>query len=765
MDTIKFSVVENCKLTSVVCNEIELIKGLTGDKMKSRIEPIRKLLAEGEKDKANQLKSKLPAITLSGIFKGRRTADKLDEYSHIVCLDLDKLAPDKLLPLKDLIAGCCYTLAVFISPSGNGLKIMVKISSGSNYHRDAYRQVLKYYTELTGERFDEVTSDISRLMFMSYDPEVYHYPDSDVFPVVTPINIELPKAESKLVSMGAADASLFDEIYEAALKFTTSKQEYKEGKRNNFIYCLAASCNRYGLPIEELRSKLDWCELSETEIKSALNSAYKNREQYGTWQLPNKHKPFNAVEADPGTTIAEPVSVLLEPEIKYKAPSENRLAVAIPDMAEKNDCISPTLPEDVYNLLPDFLKGITSHFSDAIEKDLVLLSSLGVLSSAFPKTKGLYRRSSKSLNLFELFVAPPSSGKGQMNRAEDLGKEIDKYLQQKYKMEYRAYKEAGGAESGAEEPKEKKFFIGADSSNIALASQMHSNENIGVMFDSEGSTLAQMFKNDWSNCKNILLRAFENESLSISRKKKTDSFTIDKTFLSLVLSTTPNQLVSIIGDIESGLYSRFLIYFFRSEVVWKDHFSEEGDSLDPVFEEAAREVLRMYKANEEGPAITIFLSDEQRKEIFNYFSKRLTEFHSEYDHELLANVKRTCVMYYKIAMILTVLRSYQNADVLPEKLIIDNRDHRAASLIVDTLLEHVKVVYETSLQEQTNGSITGMKKLLADSLPVQNFQKTQYLEISKKLGIKKPTAEKWLTDLQKVGRIIKLDRGLYRKAA
>jgi hypothetical protein len=751
METIKFSVVEKFNLTTKVCKENELIKGITGEKMKLLIEPIRKLILEGEKEKADELKKKLPAIIPSGIFKGGRTPDKLDQYSHIICLDLDDIEAEKLIALKEIIAKCSYTFIVFISPSGQGLKIMVKINSGSNYHTDAYKQVLKFYAKLTGEKFDEKTSDINRLMFMSFDPDVYHYPDSDVFPVINPLNTDSPKINSKLIAHGTADESLFDIIYDTALKFTKNKQEYKEGSRNNFVFNLASSCNRYGLPAEELKGRLDWCNLSITELENTIRSGYKNTDQFGTWILPNTSKSIKTV-VDP--VIKHDAVAIIETTAKSKG---------APEAIEKTTSMSPTLPGEVYSLLPEFLKGITSHFSDGIEKDLVLLSSLGVISSALPKIRGSYARSSKALNLFVLEVAPPSSGKSNMKWAEKLGGGIDKFLQDEYKNAYREYmkpKEDGDSD----EPLEKKFFIGANSSSIALSAQMYQNKNIGVMYDSEGGTLAQMFKNDWSNCLNILLKAFENESLSINRKSKTESFNIEKCFLALVLSTTPSQLVNIIGSIENGLYSRFLIYYFSAEVVWKNQFSSDEDCLEPIFEEAANELLRIYKANEEGPNINIVVSEKQRDEINEYFTHRLKEFHIEYDRELLANVYRTCVMYYKIAMILTAVRAYQQQELLPEKLTIDNRDHRAAFLIVDTLLRHVKIVYETTMQAQTNG-IIGKKNMLIESLPDQNFQKMQYLALSSSLGIKKPTAEKWLNDLQKIGKIIRLDHGLYRKAS
>lgn len=750
MENIKFSVVEKFSLTNKICSEEKLINGIKGERMKLLVEPIRKLMDEGEHEKASQLKNNLPAIIPTGIFKGGRTADKLQIYSNIICLDLDNLSNDKVVPVKDIIAGSDFTLAVFLSPRGNGLKILVKVNTGSNYHKEAYSQVVKYYSRLTKEKFDEKTNDVARLMFLSFDSDLYHYPDSDIFQVVTPIIISKPNVSTKQPSVGTADKSLFDEIYAKAFILTEAKQEYKKGNRNNFIYTLINICNRYGLPLDEVTKRIEWCDLPAAELNSTVTRIYNNKEEHCTWELNYDNK--NADEAAKPEIVVETV----------KEETTNIISI-LPGTGAKSDAASPTLPSEVYNLLPDFLKNISSFFSDGVEKDLVLLSSLGVISSAFPNTRGIYARSYKALNLFELFVAPASSGKGQMRWAEALGKGIDEYLRKKFKIEYAIFKKAD-ENSKPVPPVEKKFFIGSDSSNIALASQMYRNENFGLMFDSEASSLAQMFKNDWSNSRNILLKSFENESQSINRKSWEECFTIPRCFLSLVLSTTPNQLPKIIGSIESGLYSRFLIYYFNGEVVWKDFFSTEGDCLEPVFEAAAAVLLKMYKANESGPVCTISLSEVHRNEIFKYFKGRLKEFHQEYDDQLLANVRRFCVMYYKIAMILTTIRTYQQVEILPEKLTINEDDHRAALLIVDTLLEHVKIVYETSMQDQTEG-IIGKKRLLLNSLPKEDFQKSTYIEISKTLGIKKPTAEKYLSDLQKSGNVIKLDHGLYRKAA
>ncbi|MBC7449971.1 MAG: DUF3987 domain-containing protein [Cytophagales bacterium] len=574
---------------------------------------------------------------------------------------------------------------------------------------------------------------------MSYDPHVYHAPNSKVFSVTSPISSTLNNRELTKKSENV-NHMLCSAIYDRAFSLTCKKHEYAKGNRNNFIFLLANYCNRFGLPFLAMESMLDWCDLPEKN--DSINSAYKNTDQFGSWTLDNP----NPIESP---------SLL-----KYDAVINANIEEAT---VTESSNIAPTIPIEVYNLLPDFLQQLVLHFSKGIDQDLVLLSCIGVLSSAFPNVRGVYSRSSKSLNLFQLFVAPPSSGKGQMKWAEALGKQTETYLQKKFKREYAIYMKSGPAPD-AEMPIAKKFFIASDSSNIALSNQLRDNKNTGVMYDTEGGTLATMFKNEWSNSLNILLKAFENESLSVNRKNKAESFTIDKCFLALVMSTTPSQLSKIVGSIESGLYSRFMIYYFQSEMIWKDQFLEGTDNLEEIFDEASKKVLSMYKANEAANITTIRLSEQQRLETFDFFTEKQKQFHREFDETLIANVRRTCVMYYKIAMILTTLRAYESTEILPEKLIIDDRDHRAALLIVDTLLEHVKIVYETSMQDQTEG-IIGKKKLLLNSLPKEDFQKSTYIEISKTLGIKKPTAEKYLNDLQKSGNVIRLDHGLYRKAA
>ena len=99
-------------------------------------------------------------------------------------------------------------------------------------------------------------------------------------------------------------------------------------------------------------------------------------------------------------------------------------------MDSDNKCFS----NEAYENLPELLKNLVKDF-DGREKDVVLLSSLGVLSNCLPNLNGFYNKKAHYPNLYTMIIAPPASGKGSMNYASIL---IDRIHQKKLtKSSYR----------------------------------------------------------------------------------------------------------------------------------------------------------------------------------------------------------------------------------------------------------------------------------------------------------------------------------------
>jgi superfamily II DNA helicase RecQ len=74
-----------------------------------------------------------------------------------------------------------YTFVAFRSPSGNGIKLIVKINPSIDTHLEQFLALQKYYQEEYHIEIDGACKDIARCMLLSYDPNIYCNPFSEVY--------------------------------------------------------------------------------------------------------------------------------------------------------------------------------------------------------------------------------------------------------------------------------------------------------------------------------------------------------------------------------------------------------------------------------------------------------------------------------------------------------------------------------------------------------------------------------------------------------
>jgi len=110
-------------------------------------------------------------VTWSGRFS-QRTSEKLIEHSGYLCADLDSLG--KRLPeIHEKLRNSLHVLAVFLSPSGDGLKAVFRVPADATKHQGSFRAIEKHIKELTGVQIDKSGKDVSRLCFVSSAPDLY----------------------------------------------------------------------------------------------------------------------------------------------------------------------------------------------------------------------------------------------------------------------------------------------------------------------------------------------------------------------------------------------------------------------------------------------------------------------------------------------------------------------------------------------------------------------------------------------------------------
>ena len=282
-----FNEVVEHKSIPVILDEIR-----TG-KYKPGIIYLRKSLTENKTEAYNKAKKSLPAFTPSGKFIGGRKLEFLADYSSCIILDIDKLTIAELQNAKNLAAQSEFTYACFISPSGNGLKILVKINSDKANHKEAFLLVQAHYENILKLEIDKSGKDVTRLCFYSWDENLYLNENASTF--VTSRAVEMPSIETQQKSKTKNPEPLldYDAIYNHCVNFTEKKVQFVNGSRNVFVHQLACNLNRKGIALQEaLGYILTDFGYDEKEVTQAVNSAYGNLHEFGTNEFnPKQNKP------------------------------------------------------------------------------------------------------------------------------------------------------------------------------------------------------------------------------------------------------------------------------------------------------------------------------------------------------------------------------------------------------------------------------------------------------------------------------------------
>jgi len=240
---------------------------------------VKKIREEKDKFERNELKKLLPAICFSGKFN-KRNDSSLVEHSGLVCLDFDGYAKKKdLLYDKDKLSKDKFALSVFISPSGNGLKVLVKIPPESNNHVSYFNAIGKHFNS---PHFDSVVKNVSRVCYESFDPLIYVNYDSELWTV-----LDEPEYVEVVKNVDAPTIPITDEnkIVEILVKWWTKKYPMVDGQRNHNVFVLAMAFNDYGIAKSLAGYVLN--QYSDTdfpigEISRTIDSAYINTGNFGT---------------------------------------------------------------------------------------------------------------------------------------------------------------------------------------------------------------------------------------------------------------------------------------------------------------------------------------------------------------------------------------------------------------------------------------------------------------------------------------------------
>lgn len=162
-----------------------------------------------DKDTRDNLKRQLPVIMWQGIFD-KRGKSGLKSLSGILCIDIDHKTPDELTTLRNQLVNVPWVLAFFLSPSGDGLKVLVKSSiTTPEEYENCYAQLIDLFPQLFQFRVDVSCQEYSKTCYASYDPNLYINPNIQDFPFVYDPYYDKPKSKSSGQSATGIAGSYF----------------------------------------------------------------------------------------------------------------------------------------------------------------------------------------------------------------------------------------------------------------------------------------------------------------------------------------------------------------------------------------------------------------------------------------------------------------------------------------------------------------------------------------------------------------------------
>ncbi|WP_188112271.1 DUF3987 domain-containing protein [Aquimarina sp. RZ0] len=434
----------------------------------------------------------------------------------------------------------------------------------------------------------------------------------------------------------------------------------------------------------------------------------------------------------------------------------------------------PSIPLSVYKRLPEFLKEVTAIAVSDQERDLLLLGSLTVMSSCLPNVYGVYDQNIVYPNLFLFVTAPASSGKGRINLCRKLVYPIHKQKRDatdaqkvQHEVELSEYydlkkKQKGDTPQKPEKPRDQLLFIPANSSATGAFELLANNDGKGLIFETEGDTLAQAFKSEHGNYSDGFRKSFHHEEISYYRRTASEYVDITSPQLSAILSGTPDQVISLMPDSENGLFSRFIFYKMERQKQWRNVFvNTNKQSLDSIFDTLGNQYLQYYQRLEGfGSRIRIDLQTHQIERFHAFFSKEYDKFLFLNKTGLEASLMRLGLICYRMVMIFTIIRSLEN-DSLSNMLYCQDIDMENAIAIVESLLIHTQQVYQyLPEKKQVLPKVKNQKESFLDGLPT-SFVTQEYKSIANKLQIPEKTAERYIKQFVEKGYLQRIGHGQY----
>ena len=439
----------------------------------------------------------------------------------------------------------------------------------------------------------------------------------------------------------------------------------------------------------------------------------------------------------------------------------------------------PTFSPDLQGALPSFLEKVVSKSNSPEDADILILGTMAVISACLPHIFGVYADRTVYPNIFLFVTAKASSGKGRLALCRYIVEPIHDRLREineaeiiEYKHKLAEYNAAGKKKVDMEKPEEppmRMLFIPANSSATAVYQVLGDNGGTGLLFETEGDTLANTFGSDYGNYSDGFRKAFHHETISYIRRKDREYVNIKNPRLSTLLTGTPRQVLNLITDAENGLFSRFIFYFLDLRLVWNDVFSTHSDTtLDEHFQRLGQEFHDFHTILEKSNDIRFSLTPSQAADFNERFSAWQTEYSDRCGDEFVASVRRLGLITFRLAMILSAFRIMEDGIIGDRPTCLDT-DYQSAMTMASVILRHNAHIFlslpkadTAQLTSSVSTRTTLQQRQFLEALP-PDFDRQTSTELATALGVNPRTADRIIRRWCDTGQLENVSHGKYRK--
>ena len=210
----------------------DYLAGVAYNRWETQITPLRDFVLDGDRGNYDIGKKALPAVSLSGSCTSRKGGLSLEErnfvHSGLLQADFDLkdnpqlAAPEAVTAMRSALLADPHVCAVFVGPSGEGLKAVVAIDP--TRHKDSWFAAETHFRDVHGLTLDASTKDPLRLCFVSFDTLAEITDEVQELPL--PNERALTKAVPALSIQGGFPPTTSDDISEM-LSFIPPRPDYQ----------------------------------------------------------------------------------------------------------------------------------------------------------------------------------------------------------------------------------------------------------------------------------------------------------------------------------------------------------------------------------------------------------------------------------------------------------------------------------------------------------------------------------------------------------